>query len=78
MHLYRMNIIHRDIKPENILVSKSTGHTVYKLADFGSARLLTHQQTYKIVEGTGYTRVHESPFVRQILQSRFGWQATNK
>lgn len=52
-HLWEKNIIHRDIKPSNILISKdNSGQTIYKLADFGAARFLNHNETYRSLYGT--------------------------
>lgn len=47
------DIIHRDIKPENILTSKiGNDQIIYKLADFGSARILKSNESYTSMHGT--------------------------
>lgn len=51
-HLRKLEIVHRDIKPLNILLSKYNEETVYKLADFGSARILRNDETYGSLYGT--------------------------
>ena len=49
--LHTENIVHRDVKQENILVSDAG---VYKLADFGTARVVDHK-TLMTINGTpGY------------------------
>lgn len=52
-HLRQMNLVHRDIKPENILVKNlSDGQKIFKLADFGAARVLEPEDRFETVCGT--------------------------
>lgn len=52
-YLRQINIIHRDIKPENILTKTlNDGQIIYKLGDFGAARLLKENKQYKSLHGT--------------------------
>lgn len=52
-YLRQINVVHRDIKPENILVAnQSDGQIIYKLGDFGAARLLKTNETYISLHGT--------------------------
>lgn len=39
-HLTEKHIVHRDLKPGNILMSLFNGQRIYKIADFGAARVL--------------------------------------
>lgn len=45
-HLTQMNIVHRDIKPMNIFVANGNGQRIFKLGDFGAARVLQKNETY--------------------------------
>lgn len=60
-HLNEINIVHRDIKPANIMISKIDGHSVYKIGDFGAARILQSNQTYGSLYGT-YEYMHPDIF----------------
>lgn len=61
-HLREKELIHRDIKPANILITtREDGKTVYKLADFGAARLLKSNQCYSSLYGT-YEYIHPEIF----------------
>lgn len=52
-YLRQVNLIHRDIKPDNILLAqRSDGRNIYKLGDFGSARILRAKKTYTSLHGT--------------------------
>lgn len=51
-HLTQMNIVHRDIKPLNIFVANGNGQRIFKLGDFGSARVLQKNETYTSLYGT--------------------------
>lgn len=52
-HLREKDLIHRDIKPGNILYSVAVdGQLIYKLADFGSARILKTNDSYISLYGT--------------------------
>ncbi|EAS05844.2 Serine/Threonine kinase domain protein (macronuclear) [Tetrahymena thermophila SB210] len=50
--MYQRSIVHRDIKPENILVAQTPQGFVYKLADFGFAKILNNQDMIKSQVGT--------------------------
>lgn len=50
--LWQNQIVHRDIKPENIMFVKRDAQTIYKLGDFGAARQLEPNQSYKSIYGT--------------------------
>lgn len=63
-HLWQKDIVHRDIKPENILMVKSSaGQNIYKLGDFGAARILPPDETYKSLYGT-YEFLHPDIFAK--------------
>lgn len=51
-HLTQMNIVHRDIKPLNIFVANGNGQRIFKLGDFGAARVLQKNETYGSLYGT--------------------------
>lgn len=51
-YLRQKDIIHRDIKPENVLYSNINDQIIYKLGDFGAARLLKSSERYDSVNGT--------------------------
>ncbi|EFA06854.1 Serine/threonine-protein kinase TBK1-like Protein [Tribolium castaneum] len=51
--LKRHDVIHRDVKPDNIMRHVlDDGQTVYKLADFGTARELPEGQNFTSLHGT--------------------------
>lgn len=53
IHLRTLKIVHRDLKPANILIS--VGHNnqrVYKISDFGAARVLHENKLYGSLYGT--------------------------
>lgn len=62
-YLRSINVIHRDIKPGNILLSHQAGHIIYKLADFGAARLLKTNESYGSLYGT-YEYIHPDIFAK--------------
>lgn len=48
-------VIHRDIKPDNIFIITSGNQTIFKLGDFGLAKMLTSQSDFaKTYVGTPY------------------------
>lgn len=51
-HLRKQHIIHRDLKPGNILVSRVNDKNVFKIADFGAARVLHDNEKYSSLYGT--------------------------
>jgi serine/threonine protein kinase len=45
LHNHKPRILHRDLKPDNILgVTSPQGGLVFKLADFGLAKFLSHDE----------------------------------
>lgn len=63
-HLREKNILHRDVKPANILISKrENGKPIYKLADFGAARVLKSNECYSSLYGT-YEYIHPDIFAK--------------
>jgi serine/threonine-protein kinase len=42
VHAHAAGVIHRDLKPENVMISEQGGRPAVKLADFGIARILAH------------------------------------
>lgn len=61
-HMRQQFLVHRDIKPSNILISiRGDGETIYKLADFGAARVLMPDQSYGSLYGT-YEYIHPDVF----------------
>lgn len=51
-YLSRKNIVHGDIKPANILMSIHNGMNVFKIADFGAARVLRPGERFTSLYGT--------------------------
>lgn len=52
-HLRDMHIIHRDLKPGNIMkFIGEDGISIYKLTDFGAARVLEDDQPFMSLYGT--------------------------
>lgn len=51
-YLHTLNIVHRDIKPDNMLVFNHNRQSLYKISDFGAARQLKPDETYKSLYGT--------------------------
>lgn len=63
-HLFEKSLVHRDIKPSNILFSTHVdGTSIYKLADFGAARVLMPDESYGSLYGT-YEYVHPDIFAK--------------
>lgn len=50
--LRKFNIIHRDLKPANMLVSRANGKNVFKISDFGAARILKDHEKTVSIHGT--------------------------
>ncbi len=57
-HRLKPPIVHRDLKPQNILVTRSEGKAVFKVADFGIGGLASDQA---IREWSGETKSGVSP-----------------
>lgn len=51
-HLSEKHIVHRDLKPSNILITVYNERRVYKIADFGAARVLNPNERYTSLYGT--------------------------
>lgn len=52
-HLRENGVVHRDIKPGNIMRQVGEdGRSVYKLTDFGAARLLEDDEKFVSIYGT--------------------------
>jgi calcium/calmodulin-dependent protein kinase I len=55
LYCHEQGIVHRDLKPENLLYSSKGDDAVLKLADFGLAKMLQHNQLLTSACGTpGY------------------------
>lgn len=75
---HKQQIIHRDIKPANIVVSRDeAGKIVFKLVDFGLARLIDEREKSLLNEGsrdkqaiTALGQVFGSPFYMSPEQCR--------
>jgi len=59
--------VHRDIKPQNFLVHQDGGHTIIKIADFGSARS-KHDEGHIL---SGITPVFTPPELHEKFSSDF-------
>eukprot|EP01134_Creolimax_fragrantissima_P004053 CFRG4053T1 len=46
LFMHKNNIVHRDLKPENILISGTSSKPKVKLADFGTASIMKHDQDH--------------------------------
>lgn len=51
-HLRKLNVLHRDLKPENILVEGIGERQIFKISDFGAARVLKKNARYGSLYGT--------------------------
>lgn len=76
-HLRDLQLVHRDIKPSNILISKSIdGQNVYKLADFGAARILREDEEFGSLYGTN-EYIHPDIFLK-FYSSAIGIRPTTQ
>lgn len=68
-HLHEKSIVHRDIKPANILIStRVDGRNIYKLADFGGARVLMANERYGSLYGT-FEYIHPDIFTKYYYRA---------
>ncbi|CAK62565.1 unnamed protein product (macronuclear) [Paramecium tetraurelia] len=63
--LYNNKIVHKDIKPDNILYSKQNSSIIYKIGDFGLAKVYKNNQTTNDFSRNG-TPVYSAPEVSVI------------
>ena len=68
-YMHQLNICHRDIKLENVLLVTRTSNTNVKLADFGTARVMSNQHLASTFSGTRYTMAPEARTVRASKQN---------
>lgn len=72
-HLNQKSIVHRDIKPANIMVSQDvSGNFIYKLGDFGAAKILRKNEEYGSLYGT-FEYIHPDIFAKYYY-SRLGFE----
>ncbi|CAD8051861.1 unnamed protein product [Paramecium primaurelia] len=64
--LYSQNIIHKDIKPENILIKYQNGNIIFKIGDFGLAKVYKNNQIEYDVSRNG-TPAYAAPEVSTIM-----------
>ena len=56
-----LGVLHKDLKPGNILISKRAGGPQIKIADFGSATLLSHSRLGALgITNMGFTHTEDS------------------
>jgi len=53
-YCHRKKVAHRDIKPENFLLVEAGDDTSVKIADFGYAKRVTHENSLKTLCGTAH------------------------
>ena len=53
-YCHRKKVAHRDIKPENFLLVEAGDDTSVKIADFGFAKKVTHENSLKTLCGTAH------------------------
>lgn len=71
-HLRQINLVHRDIKPENILTKTlGDGQIVYKLGDFGAARVLKDNERCQSIYGTE-VYMHPDIYAKQYAKALDG------
>lgn len=71
-HLRDMKIMHRDLKPGNIMkFTAEDGSSIYKLTDFGAARVLEDDQQFMSLYGTE-EYLHPDMYERAVLRKQAG------
>ena len=53
-YMHKNNIAHRDLKPENYVFETKDKESPMRLIDFGCAKEVKHNATYKDLAGTAY------------------------
>ena len=71
-HLRDQKIMHRDLKPGNIMkFIAEDGSSIYKLTDFGAARVLEDDQQFMSLYGTE-EYLHPDMYERAVLRKQAG------
>lgn len=68
-HLRTLRLLHRDLKPENILVVGMGDRQIFKISDFGAARVLKKNERYSSLYGTA-AYAHPDVFAHFHFSSR--------